>query len=202
MIAAISPDLGTPVTRLRLRAEFVEGEEQQTKMLADLNDVAKMVGSTLSFACDDAAVEPRVTVDLRTLIECVCNDAVGAGGNVTLLEGVPNLPCACRPGALRRALANLVENAVKYGKRARVALENRDDEIVVTIDDAGPGIPAKLRERAFRPFRGLEASRSRETGGSGLGLTVVRTIILSHGGEIDLADRAEGGFGVEVHLPS
>ena len=201
MLAAISHDLGTPITRLRLRAEFIEDEEQQRKMLADLNDMEKMVFSALSFVRDDAAQEPQATVDLLTLLHRVCDDAGDAGHQVTLEAGEDAVPYDCRPVALRRALTNLIDNAIKYGRQARVLLETDQDRILVRIDDDGPGIPEEFLEDAFKPFQRLEASRSRETGGTGLGLTLARTIIRAHGGDITLTNRSEGGLRVEVALP-
>ena len=201
MIAAISHDLGTPITRLRLRAEFVEDEEQQRKMLADLDDMERMVASALSFARDDATCEPRATVDLRTLLQRVCDDVSDAGHDVVVVTGDTAVPYACRPAAVRRAVSNLVENAVKYGQRARVSLSDTHDHVVVQIDDDGPGIPEDLHEDVFKPFRRLDASRNRETGGTGLGLTTARTIIRAHGGEIMLKNRQEGGLRAEVMLP-
>lgn len=201
MVAAISHDLGTPITRLRLRAEFVEDEDQRRKMLADLEDMERMVKAALSFTRDDAACEPRSSVDLRALLQRVCDDASDSGHEVALTAPDTAVPCACRPAALRRALMNLVENAAIYGQRARVSLQNAAQEAVIAIDDDGPGIPEDLREEAFKPFGRLEASRSRETGGTGLGLTVARTIVRAHGGEIALINRSGGGLRVEVKLP-
>jgi signal transduction histidine kinase len=201
MLAAISHDLGTPITRLRLRAELVEDEGQQKKMLADLDDMEKMVFSALSFARDEAACEPHVMVDLRTLLQRVCDDMADAGHGITSDIGDDAVPYGCRPAALRRALTNLIDNAIKYGRQARVSLKNDQQGVLVRIDDKGPGIPEELQEEAFRPFRRLEASRSRETGGTGLGLTVARTIIRAHGGDITLTNRSEGGLRVEVRLP-
>ena len=201
MLAAISHDLGTPITRLRLRAELVEDEEQQKKMLADLDDMEKMVFSALSFARDEAASEPHAMVDLRTLLQRVCDDMADAGHVITLDIGDDAVPYGCRPAALRRALTNLIDNAIKYGGQARVSLESDQDGLLVRIDDNGPGIPEEFQEDAFKPFQRLEASRSRETGGTGLGLTVARTIIRAHGGDITLVNRSEGGLRVELALP-
>jgi signal transduction histidine kinase len=201
MIAAISHDLGTPITRLRLRAEFIEDAAQQKKMLADLDDMEKMVFSTLSFARDEAAGEPRASVDLRTLLQRVCDDMEDAGHTVLLDVGDNTVAYGCRPVALRRAVTNLIDNAIKYGRQARVSLEETTDSVLIRIDDDGPGIPEELREEVFKPFRRLEASRSRETGGAGLGLTVARTIIRAHGGDIALVNRSEGGLRVELRLP-
>jgi signal transduction histidine kinase len=201
MLAAISHDLGTPITRLRLRAELIKDREQQKKMLADLDDMEKMVFSALSFARDEAACEPHAMVDLRTLLQRVCDDMADAGHAVTLDIGDDAVPYSCRPAALRRALTNLIDNAVKYGQEAHVSLRGMEDGILIRIDDNGPGIPEELREHAFKPFRRLEASRSRETRGTGLGLTVARTIVRAHGGDIALVNRGEGGLRVEVNLP-
>jgi signal transduction histidine kinase len=116
-------------------------------------------------------------------------------------DGTGRLAYACRPTALRRALANLIENAAKYGERARVALLPADDRLVVRIDDDGPGIPEERQEAVFKPFVRLEESRSRETGGTGLGLTVARSVVRAHGGDIALRNRPEGGLRVEARLP-
>ena len=201
MLAAISHDLGTPITRMRLRAEFVEDEQQRRKMLADLDDMEKMVFSALSFARDEATYEPHVMVDFRTLLQRVCDDAGDSGHPVALDIADDAVPYGCRPVALRRAVSNLVENAVKYGRQARVSLAQEKGAIRVTIDDDGPGIPENRREDVFKPFHRLEESRSRETGGTGLGLTVARSIIRAHGGDITLSNRDEGGLRVEVRLP-
>jgi signal transduction histidine kinase len=201
MLAAISHDLGTPITRLRLRAEFIEDEEQQKKMLADLDDMEKMVFSSLSFARDEAAHEPHAMVDLRALLQRVCDDMNDSGGSITWDIGNDPVPYGCRPVALRRALTNLVDNAIKYGNRVHVSLEDGPKSILVRIDDDGPGIPDELQDDAFKPFQRLEASRNRETGGTGLGLTVARAIFRQHGGEITLENRQTGGFRVEITLP-
>ncbi len=201
MVAAISHDLGTPITRLRLRAELIDDEEQREKVLADLADMEKMVFSVLSFARDEAAGEPRAMVDLKTLLQRVCDDATDAGYEVSLDVGDAALPLGCRPAALRRALSNLIENAAKYGHRARVSLDSGDDEFTIRIDDDGPGIPEELHEEVFKPFRRLETSRSRETGGTGLGLAVARGTIRAHGGDVRLVNRSGGGLRVEIYLP-
>ncbi len=202
MLAAISHDLGTPIARMRLRAEFVEDEEQQQKMLADLDDMEKMVFSALSFARDDSAREAMALVDLRTLLQRVCHDLSDTGYQVTLTLNDETIACKCRPVALRRALNNLVENAAKYGNEARVSVAKRTNTIIVMIDDDGPGIPEDQREDVFKPFFRLEGSRSRETGGTGLGMTVARTIIRAHGGDIVLSNRTKGGLRMEVYLPT
>jgi len=201
MVAAIAHDLGTPITRLRLRAEFIEEKHEREKMLSDLDDMEKMVFSTLSFARDEASSEPRSMVDFSTLLQRVHNDLADAGHPVTLTLGSGAVPYACQPVALRRALTNLIENAVKYGQSARVQLIETVDSVLIRIDDEGPGIPKDRQADVFKPFLRLERSRSRETGGTGLGLTVARTIVRGHGGDITLQNRPEGGLRVEVTLP-
>jgi signal transduction histidine kinase len=200
MLAAISHDLRTPIMRLRLRAEFIEDDEQRERTLADLGEMEGMIASTLSFARDDAAREAPEPVDLVALVQRVCNSIEDAGLSVEF-EGNGRLAYKCRPGALRRALSNLIENAAIYGTRAQVALVSAADAVVIRIDDDGPGILEEHMETVFQAFRRLEASRSRETGGTGLGLTVARTVVRAHGGDIRLENRPEGGLRVEVILP-
>ncbi len=200
MLAAISHDLRTPITRLRLRAEFVEDDEQRGKMLSDLEQMEEMIAATLAFARNDNANEPRKSLDLANLVQSVCDDASDVGGDV-ILTGSQNADFSGRPLALRRAFANLIDNAVKYGRRARVNLDATPVDFIITVDDDGPGIPETERERVFEPFYRLETSRSRDTGGTGLGLAVVRSIIRAHGGEISLSNRAQDGLRVTVTLP-
>ncbi|NOX40919.1 MAG: HAMP domain-containing protein [Alphaproteobacteria bacterium] len=202
MIAAIAHDLGTPIARLRLRSEYIEDAEQHDKMLADLDDMEKMVFSTLAFARDDADAEPSTRVDLRILLQRICNDATDTGQDISLTIEDTAVPFTCRPATLRRALGNLVDNAAKYGQLAQVSCAQRGDIIEIIIKDQGPGIPPERQEDVFKPFQRLERSRSRDTGGTGLGLTVARTIIRAHGGDIQLKNRAEGGLNVTVTLPS
>jgi len=197
MLAAISHDLRTMLTRLRLRAEFIEDAEQQEKAVADIDAMATMLDETLAFARDDSAGEPRTEVDLAELVRSFCADA----GTAVTFAGPSELAYRCRPVALKRALSNLIDNAVKYGEHAEVALGVSGESIELTIADRGPGIPPEERERVFVPFHRLEPSRSRETGGTGLGLAVARTIIHRHGGEIVLEDRPGGGLLVRVTLP-
>jgi signal transduction histidine kinase len=200
MLAAISHDLRTPITRLRLRAEFVDDDEQRAKMLSDLEQMEAMIAATLSFAREDSTAEPRKNLDLAALVQSVCDDATDMGSDV-VCDGAARASYNGRPMALKRAFTNLVDNAVKYGGSARVALEETREGIVVTVDDNGPGVPDSEIERIFKPFYRAETSRNRETGGTGLGLAVVRSIIRGHGGEVTLANRAEGGLRATVALP-
>ncbi|NOX74820.1 MAG: HAMP domain-containing protein [Alphaproteobacteria bacterium] len=201
MLGAIAHDLGTPITRLRLRAEFVEDKAVRAKVLRDLDDMQQMVASTLSFIREESASEPQSTVDISSLMSRVCDDFADQGLDVTL-EDVPRwILVDCRPVALRRALGNLVDNAVKYGQSAQVSLVQEDSALKIMIEDQGPGIADDRQEDVFKPFLRLEDSRNRETGGTGLGMSVARTIIRAHGGDIRLNNRAEGGLSIEVRLP-
>ncbi len=200
MVAAISHDLRTPITRMRLRAEFIEDEEERRKMLADLDDMERMVKDVVEFARDEAAMETPETVDLSALLVRVVDDLTDAGWRIDM-DRHARAAYKCRPTALRRAFTNLIENGAKYGQRAHVRMQANERELVVTIEDDGPGIPEDARESVFRPFYRLEDSRSRDTGGVGLGLAVARTIIRAHGGDVLLRNRSGGGLRAEVQLP-
>ena len=200
MIAAISHDLRTPLTRLRLRAEFIEDPETQAKVLADIAEMEAMTSATLAFARDDAQHEPRERVDLADMLHSLVDDRTDMGLDAHFL-GTWRLVVACSPVAIRRALANLIDNAINYGGKAVVSLRTDDGLAVIEICDAGPGIAEAERENVFRPFYRLETSRSRDTGGTGLGLSVARSIISGHGGAISLTNLDEGGLKVTVTLP-
>ena len=200
MLAAISHDLRTPITRLRLRADFVEDEEQRQKMLDDLEQMEAMIAATLAFARADATQEPRKPFDLAVLLQDLCDDAADAGHEV-VYEGAPAVTYRGRPIALKRVFANLIDNAIKYGDRATVKLAAAESHMSVTVEDSGPGLPEDQMEKVFAPFYRLEGSRSRDTGGVGLGLASVRSIVRAHGGEVTLANRREGGLRTTVELP-
>jgi signal transduction histidine kinase len=200
MLAAVAHDLRTPITRLRLRAEFVEDPEQHAKMLADLDEMEAMISAALAFAREEMLLEERAPVDLRTLLEDIATE-LSESGHEVCVSGDRPADIDGRRVALKRALRNLVENAVKYGRRADLRLAATPKGLVVTIEDDGPGIPESELENVFRPFYRIERSRSRETGGTGLGLAVARSIVRGHGGDITLANRAGGGLVQTVVLP-
>jgi signal transduction histidine kinase len=200
MLAAISHDLRTPITTLRLRAEFVEDEETRIKILETLDEMQRITEATLAFAREEAAAEDTRTVDLAALVESVAADLADLGQDVSF-SGPERLAYACRPVSLKRAVRNLIENAVAYGERARVHLDRGPQALQIVIDDDGPGIPEADRERVFAPFVRLEESRSRETGGIGLGMAIARSIVRGHGGDIELANRPEGGLRAIIQLP-
>lgn len=191
MLAAIGHDLRTPLTSLRLRAEFVSDPEVQEKMLNTLGEMQTMTEAALAFAREEATVEATRTVDLPALVESLCDDLAELGQDVTFVGG-PQIRYRCRPDALRRAIRNLVENAVRYGERARVHLARSADNVDIVIEDDGPGIPREAVERVFAPFFRMEHSRNRETGGVGLGLSIARAIARHHGGDVVLGNRQRG----------
>jgi len=200
MLAAISHDLRTMLTRLSLRAEYIDDPEQRAKALKDLAEMEEMLAATLAFARDDAKAEARTPVDLAALLADLADDLAEAGHKAAYAG-----PRACtvhaRPTALRRAFTNVLNNAVAYGGAAEVALTEGDGAVRVTVSDRGPGIPDPLKEQVFAPFYRVETSRSRETGGTGLGLSVALDIVRAHGGDIALSDREGGGLVVTVTLP-
>jgi len=200
MLAAISHDLRTPLTRLRLFAEFVNDQQQRALVLNDIDEMEQMLRASLAFASDEAHREPHSRVDLAALLISLCDTVSDAGGMVSY-EGPDHAELPCQPVAIRRALSNLIDNACKYGEEARVQLTDHADTIEVTIADRGSGIPADQVELAFTPFRRLEGSRNRESGGVGLGLSIARDVIHGHGGSIALESNPPAGLLVRVRLP-
>jgi signal transduction histidine kinase len=200
MLAAISHNLRTPITALRVRAELIDELDTRSKILATLDEMQGITEATLAFVREEVAQEDTRLLDLDALLQSVCDDLSDMGKDVTF-TGPGKTLYRCRSVSLRRALSNLVENAVAYGQRARVTLTEERDVLCITIADDGPGIAAPDIERVFEPFIRLEASRSRETGGVGLGMTMARSIVRGHGGDITLTNRPEGGLRVTVRVP-
>ena len=201
MLAALSHDLRTPLTLLRLRAEEVANTDERDKMLATIGELDEMIGTTLAFARDEVRTEPRRRVDVAALLASVVDDMADAGLPVTMAPAAPAVIHKCQPGALKRAFTNLLDNAVKYGKRAETAITTTAKAIEITIDDDGPGIPEAELPRVFQPFYRVEDSRNRETGGTGLGLAIAQSIMQAHGGELSLANRRGGGLRARITLP-
>jgi signal transduction histidine kinase len=200
MVAAMSHDLRTPLTRLRLLAETLEDGETHRRMLVEIEAMQTMIAETLDFAAQDARREPRQRVDLAALLTSVCDDASDAGRPASY-DGPERLVQSCQPVAMRRALTNIVDNAVTYGDRAEVSLAAGPDHLVIAVSDEGPGIAEAFRELVFRPFFRIEESRNRATGGVGLGLAVARSVVRAHGGDVTLAPRTPKGLVVTVTLP-
>lgn len=199
-LAAVSHDLRTPITRLRLRSELLDDEAARELMDADLREMESMIDSTLEYLRGGVSSEPVRPIDIVSVIETIADEQLDQGYEVTL-SGLGSGPVLGRVLSLKRAFSNVIGNAVKYGDAAAIAVAEAHGDLVVTIDDDGPGIPPADRERALQPFVRLEESRGRETGGSGLGLTIAAAVIRSHGGQIELADRPGGGLRVTLTLP-
>jgi signal transduction histidine kinase len=200
MLAAISHDLRTPLTKMRLRGELIEDEDQRLRLFRDVDDMQAMVDSALSFFRESMDDEETTRFDLPELLRTITDDLSDHGISVPY-EGPAHLTYVGRPLALKRAFTNLIDNGVKYGNRARVELRVTGKHITIFVRDSGPGIPSSERERVFAPFFRLEGSRNRLTGGVGLGLTSARTILRAHGGDIVLRNQPEQGLEVEVLLP-
>jgi signal transduction histidine kinase len=200
MLAAISHDLRTPLTLLRLRTENVEDAQEREKMLATIAEMDQMIAATLQAARDEARIEARRRTDLTALLASAVDDMADAGLPVEMEPASPVI-YECQPGALKRALTNLLDNAVKYGREARATIRSTPQAVEITIDDQGPGIPENELAHVFQPFYRVEGSRSRETGGIGLGLAIALSVVEAHGGELTLANRPEGGLRACVKLP-
>jgi signal transduction histidine kinase len=200
MLAAIGHDLRTPITSLRLRAEFIDDDEARQKIIQTLDEMLQMAEATLSFAREEAAHEETRLVDVGALISSVCADLADTGLAVICAD-TGSFTIRCRPVGLKRALRNIVENAVAYGQRAYVSAEPGEGEVAIIVDDDGPGIRDDDLEKVFKPFVRLENSRNRDTGGVGLGLAIARSIVRSHGGDIVLSNRPESGLRVIISLP-
>jgi len=199
-LAAVSHDLRTPIARLRLRAGFVEDGEAARAIDADLDEMEAMIDATLAYLRGETESEPRKPADLVAMVETLCDAAADAGAAVTY-AGPSQARLVCSPVTLKRDFSNLIDNAVKYGGGARVALADKGHEILVRIEDDGPGIPEADMQAVFEPFRRLETSRNRGTGGSGLGLTIARRAAEQHGGTVQLSNRPAGGLSALVRLP-
>ena len=211
LLTAIGHDLRTPITRLKLRAEFIEDDEQRGKVLADLEELEAMVSATLVFGRDARTGEAVSALDISELLRTLLDEAGDARPEATehlAYEGPPHWTIRARPLSLKRALTNLVSNAVMYGGGARVrlvppvSLGAAGAMLTIEVEDDGPGIPPGELERVFEPFHRGEPSRNRETGGVGLGLPIARNILRAHGGDVALANRPTGGAKATVTLPA
>lgn len=200
MLAAVSHDLRTPITTLRLRTEYIEDPEMRERSLATLAEMESILSATLSFARDEAADEEARSTDLAALLTSLVDDHVDLGGEVKY-EGPEKLIFLCRPVSLKRAMNNLIDNALKYGKTAMVLLSERSSGVEIIVDDDGPGIPEENLKDVLNPFFRLEESRNRETGGTGLGLAVTKTIVHAHGGKLRLVNRPQRGLRAVMLLP-
>lgn len=201
ILAAISHDLQTPITRLRLRVDLMEGMPEAEKFRQDLEAMRSLVQEGVTYARTLQGSEEKVRrLDMDALVRSIVNDYADTGSPVTM-TGEAGVPISTRPNALRRVITNLVDNALKYGQRAEVGIRLQDDRLHIDIGDAGPGIPEDQLSAVLQPFYRLESSRNRETGGTGLGLAIAYQLTLSLGGELALHNRPEGGLRASVRLP-
>ncbi|MBS1208174.1 MAG: periplasmic sensor signal transduction histidine kinase [Proteobacteria bacterium] len=199
-LAAVSHDLRTPLTRMRLRAELVDDEKLREQMVADLDAMAVMIDATLDYMRGLRDSEAPRRIDMNALLQSLAEDAGVLGRNIRI-EGAAGSPYPGRLSGLRRALQNLIDNAVKYGQGAQIRIRDDASALRIAVEDEGPGIPPDELERVTEPYYRPDASRSRETGGVGLGLSIVKDIVLMHGGELLLANRPGGGFSATMVLP-
>jgi signal transduction histidine kinase len=200
LLAAMSHDLKTPITRLRLRTELLADAGLREKFARDLEEMEALVKATLDFLRGFESGETPKPVDMMALLESLQADLSEMGGQVRL-EGQSVNPYYGKPAALKRCLANLLDNAIKYGIAATVKVDDDDRRLEIRIRDEGPGIPASDLDRVFEPYYRVDASRSRDTGGTGLGLAIARSIAVAHGGELTLENRREGGLEARLTLP-
>lgn len=201
MLAAVSHDLRTPLTRLRLRSARVQDRETRQSIENDLDEMEQMIDAVLEFLRTDKEAEATEHVDISAVLQTIADDAADAGQNVEV-RAPRNLVIRGRHLALKRALTNLVQNAVRYAGSAIVEASAGSDGIRIVIRDDGPGISADKLEAVFEPFYRVEASRGRATGGHGLGLTVARSIMRAHGGDVVLVNRTPCGLEAVVALPA
>ena len=199
MIGAIAHDLRTPLTRLRFRIEAAP-EDIRAKLATDIDQMEAMVSATMAFVRDASRNGERVKLEITSLVETIMDEAAETGAD-SAAEASARVVVDGDPVALRRLITNLVDNALKFGSAARGRVFTENGMAVVEIEDNGPGIAEDQIERAFEPFHRLETSRSRDTGGIGLGLAVVRAIARGHGGDVQLKSRQEGGLRAQVRLP-
>jgi len=199
VLAAMSHDLRTPLTRMRLRVEAVAEERLRTRFAADLDEMEALVHGALALfkGLDDDERFERV--DVNELLATLVAEYAEIGGSVGL-EGKALDALQAKPRALKRCLCNLVDNALKFGQRATIDVED-GDVLIIRVADEGPGIPEEMLERVFEPFYRLESSRNRDTGGTGLGLSIARDVAQAHGGSVALRNRPEGGLIAELRLP-
>jgi signal transduction histidine kinase len=201
MLAAISHDLRTPITRMRLRSEFIEDDVHRSRMLEDLDQMRSMLESVLSFLVNDRKLESMTLVDIATTLQLVA-DQFGDMGHQVAYDGPEHAMATVRPDDLHRSITNLVENAVRFAAEATIRLTMSQDTVTIDIADDGPGISDARKDVMLEPFvRGDDARNMDEVAGFGLGLSIARAIVLAHGGELSLNDRQPHGLIVRIVLP-
>lgn len=200
ILAAVSHDLKTPITRMRLRADKIEDPALRGKFEHDLQEMQTLVQSSLEFMRGMALQEKTQPLDINALLDSLTEDAQDMGSKVEI-SGEALGPYPCKPLAIKRCLSNLLDNAVRYGGGAKVGIDDTSSLLTITIKDGGQGIPDDLLEKVFEPFFRAEPSRNTKTGGTGLGLSIASNIVRGHGGELVLKNRPQGGLTATVTLP-
>lgn len=200
LLAAISHDLRNPITRLKLRTQFIKDKEMADKIQGDLTDMEMMINSVLNFASEDSLQEQKVSLDIVSLLSSICEDFIDEGKAVTM-DIVPQRQIILgKRLALKRTFTNLIQNALKYGESAHVTLTVTQAHIIITIDDNGPGIPVDEIEQVFQPFYRTSTARNNHAG-FGLGLSIAQEVIRVHQGSISLHNRESGGLQVKIICP-
>lgn len=202
MLAAISHDLRTPITRMKLRLQFIDDQQMQDSFMQDLDEMEHMVNETMSFVRDDSREEKMVQVDMISLLETIIDDMQALGEYVKFDSSLSRVSVLGRPLALKRVFTNLINNGVRYAQAVQVLVQQTEAALLVIVEDEGPGIPDADLERVFEPFFRVETSRSRHTGGVGLGLAVVRDILHTHQASITLENRQPRGLRATIRFES
>ena len=200
LIAAVSHDLRTPLTRMRLRGEFIEDSEQQLRLFRDVDEMQAMINASLEFFRDDARLEEATSFDLAELLRTLTDDYRDQSIDIAI-SSPQHLVFFGRPMGIKRVVGNLLDNAVKYAQEPTIELSADDQQVTLLVLDRGPGIAPESQEQVFAPFFRLEGSRNKNTGGVGLGLSAARAIVLGQGGTLTLCNRPDGGLEVKVLLP-
>lgn len=200
MLASISHDLRAPLTRMRLRSEFMEDFDHQGKLIRDIEEMQSMINAALAFFREDTQPEQSTAFDLSELLQTIIDDY--RDQNIAIdFNGPAHLVYEGRPLGIKRVIVNLLENAEKYAQQPAIALSSDGYSVCIDVSDNGPGIPETSLQRVFDPFFRLETSRNRDTGGVGLGLSAARAIVREQGGELTLSNRSSGGLQARVELP-
>lgn len=199
-LTAISHDLKTPITRMRLRAELIEEPRLRDSLLRDISELEQMVRSALEFIRGLDSTEPPQPTDINALIESVCDDYREAGHEV-VTKGAARAPFPAQTQALKHCLTNIIDNACKYGGKAQVVVQDGEEEMIIKVRDFGQGVPDSELEKVFEPFYRLDTSRSRDTGGTGLGLAIARNVAQLHHGRVSIRNHPDGGLEAILALP-
>ncbi|QBQ99871.1 ATP-binding protein [Paraburkholderia pallida] len=198
-LAAVSHDLRTPLTRMKLRLRSAQDAELSDRLRDDIDEMTQLLEATLSFLRNEEVVEAFSPVDINALVDAIAQDAAEHGQRVTI--GGEVAPLSAQPLGLKRCLTNLVTNAIRYGEDAHILLTDAPSYVRIEILDHGVGIPEPQLERVLEPFYRVESSRNKNTGGTGLGLAIANDVVKRHGGELVLRNRAEGGLAAQITLP-